>query len=103
MNTWLVTAFCISIQCGAMGTGITQSGRKAVIGRTVACPPELEHGTVLYIEDVGIRVCEDRGSSVKGKHVDILMSNYKEAMKWGRKYREVRILREPPWIPQGVD
>lgn len=117
---WLVTAYCPSYECGALGHGITASGARAVEGFTVACPPELPFGTRLVIDGVGVRVCEDRGSAIRGKHLDLFIGSLtrdgadkgrKRALKWnhGRPVsRHVRVLwrpdrptKLPPWGDPG--
>lgn len=105
-SLWLITAYCPSYECGALGHGITASGVRAVEGVTAACPPELPFGTKLVIEGVGVRVCEDRGSAIQGRHLDIFMGSLgeqpdrgrKRAMDWNRGRiikRRVKIL----WMP----
>ncbi len=37
----------------------------------LACPPELKHGTKLWIEGYGEAVCHDRGGAIKDKRIDI--------------------------------
>lgn len=104
---WLVTAYCPSYECGALGHGITASGTRAVEGVTVACPRTLPFGTRLAIEGVGVRVCEDRGSAIRGKHLDLFVGSLthdgpdkgrQRALKWshGRPvHRRVRVLWRP--------
>lgn len=112
---WLVTAYCPSYECGALGHGITASGVRAVEGVTVACPPVLPFGTRLAIEGVGVRVCEDRGSAIVGQRLDLFVGGehepdrgLKQALAWGRRARRVRVLWRPdrratlpPWGDPG--
>jgi len=73
------------------GFGITSTGTRARIGRTVAVDPSvIPYGTVLYIDGIGTRVAEDTGGAVKGKHIDVLVPNNKIAMAFGVK-RHVRV------------
>lgn len=107
LAVWLVTAYCPSYECGALGHGITASGALAVEGVTAACPPELPFGTRLAIDGVGVRVCEDRGSAIQGRHLDLFIGSLKNdgpdrgrarALKWnhGRPVtRHVRVLWRP--------
>lgn len=103
---WLVTAYCPSYECGALDHGITASGAVAVEGVTIACPPELPFGSRLAIEGVGVRVCEDRGSAIRGRHLDLFIGALDEqpdrgrrrALRWshGRPLnRRVRVLWRP--------
>ena len=49
-----------------------------------ADPDVFPFGTVLYIEDVGVRIVQDTGASVKGKHLDVAVSgSHKDALNWG--------------------
>lgn len=72
--------------------GITASGTKAEVGRTIACPKQYPFGTKMYIEGFGERVCEDRGGAIKGNKLDVFVATEKEAYALGRKYLKVRIL-----------
>ena len=71
--------------------GITASGRKAKDWYTVAADPRIKFGTVYYIPyfkdkpNGGIFVVEDRGSKIKGKHLDIFMRSLRDALKFGAK------------------
>lgn len=60
---------------GDKGFGLTASGTTVKEGRTVACPSSLKQGTRLYIEGIGTRVCEDTGSAIKGKKIDVYVAN----------------------------
>ena len=78
--------------CGPHARGITRSGRHAEVGITAACGPDLR-GRLIWIEDIGVRWCEDTGSGVGIGQVDVLMSSHAEAKRAGRIVREVAILR----------
>ena len=66
--------------------GITYSGTKVAVGRTVAVDPKvIPLGWWIYIEDYGFRRAEDIGSGVKGNHVDIFVEDEKEANRFGLK------------------
>jgi 3D (Asp-Asp-Asp) domain-containing protein len=60
-------------------------GSKPVPGYTIACPKELPFGSVLLIEGVGVRWCEDRGSGITGQHVDVLLSDHETAKRFTRQ------------------
>lgn len=72
--------------------GITASGTKATLGRTIACPPQYSFGTKINIEGIGVRVCEDRGGAIKGNHLDVYVSSESEAYSLGRKYLKGQVL-----------
>jgi len=62
-------------------------------GITVACPPSLPLGTALYIEGFGVRICEDRGSAIVGKRLDVAFETPEEAIAWGRRWMGVIVLQ----------
>ena len=70
---FLCTAYCTEKRehiCGT-GTGITASGAPVEADVTVAADPDVfPFGTVLYIEDVGVRIVQDKGAGIQGKHLD---------------------------------
>jgi 3D (Asp-Asp-Asp) domain-containing protein len=66
--------------------GITFSGTRVQEGRTVAVDPRvIPMGWWVYIEGYGFRKAEDKGSGVKGKHIDIYFDDGDYANKFGRK------------------
>lgn len=95
------TAYCTekwSHICGT-GTGITASGQPIQAGVTVAADQTLlPYGTVIYIEDVGIRIVQDKGAGVQGNHIDVAVSgSHEDALKW-TGYGEHRV-----WIIKETD
>lgn len=72
--------------------GITADGRKVRPGITVACPEELALGTMVYIEGVGPRVCEDRGA-LEGRWLDLAFETAAEALSFGKQMLAVVIIR----------
>lgn len=83
-------------ECGT-GDGITYTGTKATVGRTVAVDPAvIPLGSWLYIEGFGWRRAEDTGGKVKGNVIDIYVGEgpgaRQEALKLGRQ--TLRIWRE---------
>ena len=76
-------------QCGK-SDGITASGTHVKQGRTIAVPSWIPFGTTVVINGVSY-VCEDRGSEIKGNHLDIYMDSLKDAMEYGRKEMEVTV------------
>ena len=47
---------------------------------TAACGPDL-YGKVIHVEGFGVFFCEDTGSKVGLKHVDIYMKEHTQALK----------------------
>lgn len=96
---FLCTAYCTERYehiCGT-GTGITASGAPVEADVTVAADPDVfPFGTVLYIEDVGIRIVQDKGAGVQGKHLDVAVSgSHADALNWdGYGQHRVWVLNE---------
>jgi uncharacterized protein YabE (DUF348 family)/3D (Asp-Asp-Asp) domain-containing protein len=66
--------------------GITYSGTTVKEGRTIAVDPKvIPMGWWVYIEGYGFRRAEDKGSGVKGKHIDIYFDDGDYANKFGKK------------------
>lgn len=90
--------------------GITYSGRRVKVGRTVAVDPKvIPLGSVLYVELAspyehlsGTYVAEDIGSGVKGKHIDVYIGEdkendltiFKEAYRFGIRDATIYILEK---------
>lgn len=72
------------------GTGITASGTKATVGRTIASN-KYPFGTKIMI-DGHIYTVEDRGSSIVDNCLDILVDSKEEAMQKGRHTAIVYVL-----------
>lgn len=66
--------------------GITASGARVQEGRTIAVDPAvIPIGWWVYIEGIGFRRAEDKGSAVKGNKIDVYFDSTKIATKFGRK------------------
>jgi 3D (Asp-Asp-Asp) domain-containing protein len=97
LETWEIDeaeATFYTKECGT-GDGITYTGTKATVGRTVAVDPAvIQLGSWLYIQGIGWRRAEDTGKAVKGLIVDVYIGEGKkaryEALRAGR--RQVKIL-----------
>jgi len=76
--------------------GQTASGRKAKAHRTIAADTSrYPFGTVMYVPGWGYGVVEDRGSAVKGDHIDLFFGSHGEALRWGRRKKQVTV-----WTPR---
>ena len=94
LGNFKLTHYCderYSHICG--GNGVTASGTKTSVGRTVAVDPrKIPYGTKMYIEGYGWRVAEDCGSAVKNNQIDILVSTHSQALSMGTRSGGVWIL-----------
>ncbi len=79
-------------ECGN-ANGITASGLKVAVNRTIACPPEFPFGTMIHIEGMGDYRCEDRGGAIKGNKIDIYVETKKEAFAFGRQNLTAQVIR----------
>jgi 3D (Asp-Asp-Asp) domain-containing protein len=71
--------------------GVTASGTKTRKGVIAADTARYPFGTVMYIPGYGYGRVEDRGSGVKGNHVDLCFPTHRRAVRWGRQSVEARI------------
>jgi 3D (Asp-Asp-Asp) domain-containing protein len=74
--------------------GMTASGTMAKRGTIAADPEIFPFGTIIYIEGYGYGRVEDRGSGIKGYHIDIFFKDHQKALKWGNRYMKVKV-----WYP----
>ncbi len=66
--------------------GITASGSRVKEGQTIAVDPRvIPIGHWVYIEGVGLRRAEDKGSAIKGNKIDVYVETNREARYFGRK------------------
>lgn len=89
---FIVSAYCCCQKCCGKTDGITASGEKAIQGVTVAMDKSIPFGTKVYIDGVGERIVQDRGSAIKGNRIDLYFENHQEADAFGRQTKEVTIL-----------
>jgi 3D (Asp-Asp-Asp) domain-containing protein len=71
--------------------GRTASGKKAKPGVIAADTRIYPFGTVMYVPGYGYGRVEDRGSAIKGEHIDLFFKSHKQALQWGRQTRTVKI------------
>jgi len=73
-------------QKGDKGYGITASGTTVSEGRTIAVDTSvIPMGWWVYIDGIGFRRAEDKGSAVKGKKIDVYFDSESYAQKFGTK------------------
>lgn len=96
-ETWVLTAYDDSLEENG-GWDKTASGEPFTDEQTLACPCELPFGTEIEIEGIGVRKCEDRGSAIKGKRLDVFIRDADEMQRFGRQKRRIRIINEKETI-----
>ena len=96
IRTMEVTAYCKeSCCCGDFADGITASGERAE-GFLVAAPPQIPFGTLLLIDGYAggaVVAVRDRGGAIKGDKLDLLFPSHREALEWGRRIIDVKIMK----------
>lgn len=71
--------------------GITASGSRALDGVTIAVDPEvIPIGSRVYIEGIGYRIAQDVGSAIRGKRIDLFISDLSKAKQFGVQ-RDIRV------------
>ena len=91
-----ITAYCDERYphiCG--GSGVTAMGVPTQVGVTCGATKDLPLGTKVYIEGVGYRIVQDRGSGNGTKHIDVLCATHQDALHFeGYGHRDVWIVTE---------
>ena len=70
--------------------GVTASGERARHG-TIAADRSYPFGTVMFVPGYGYGRVEDRGGAIAGDRLDLFFSSHSQALKWGKRVREVKI------------
>lgn len=96
MGTFRATAYCSCEKCcGKWSGGPTASGTMPMQGRTIASDWDvLPAGTEVYIDGLGWRTVEDKGSAIQGQDIDIYMQSHEAAIAWGVQEVDVWIMEE---------
>ena len=94
-----ITAYTAGYEsCGKLPShpayGITANGNKVKKGIIAVDTRVLPFGSIVYIEDLGVFVADDTGADIKGNRIDIYMDNVNDAIKFGRQYRKVIVLKK---------
>jgi len=74
--------------------GITSDGSRARKGTIAADISRYPYGTKMYVPGYGWGEVHDKGSAIKGDHIDIFFPSEKDAKAWGRQYLDV-IIQKP--------
>lgn len=80
---------------GYTGPGKTKSGTNVRPGIAAVDPDYIPLGTVLWVEGYGECRAEDTGGAIKGNAIDLAFSTNKEALDWGRKDVQVKVISVP--------
>jgi uncharacterized protein YabE (DUF348 family) len=78
--------------CGASADGLTATGAIARKGVCAVDPRVIPLGTRLWVEGYGYAIACDVGGAIKGNRIDVCFDTRSEALRWGRRSVEVRIL-----------
>lgn len=94
-----ITAYTAGYEsCGKLPThpayGITANGNKVKKGIIAVDTRVLPFGSKVYIEGLGVFTADDTGGDIKGNRIDIYMENLDDAIKFGRQYRKVIVLKK---------
>ena len=81
------TAYCYTGNRTATGTWPSR-------GTIAVDPTIIPLGTRLFVEGYGEGIAEDTGGAIQGEIIDLYMLDRNEALSWGRRQVEVRIIKE---------
>lgn len=86
VGTYYITGYDSCYACNGNSTGLTASGTRLTVGRTVAANrSDFAIGTKLYIEGIGYRTVEDRGCA--SGTIDVLCNNHSECYRITGHYK----------------
>jgi 3D (Asp-Asp-Asp) domain-containing protein len=71
----------------------TATGRHPTVGLVAVDPTIIPMGSRLYVEGYGFATAADRGSSIKGKKIDVFMESEAQCRKWGMRSVKVYVLK----------
>lgn len=90
INDFVATAYCLR--------GATAAGTEACEGVIAADPRVLPLGTIVHIRSgkyTGKYTVLDTGLLIKGRKIDIYVSDCSEAVRFGRRPVKLRVLKRP--------
>lgn len=90
MEATAYTAYCNGCS-GATSTGIdlrTNPNQKVI----AVDPNIIPLGSRVYVEGYGTAIAGDTGGAIKGNKIDVFIPNLSDALKFGRRTVEVRVL-----------
>ncbi len=78
--------------CFSGDPNVTASGGRPIPGETVAAGPGIPFGSRVWIEGVGIRTVNDRGSRITDEALDVVFATRAEALMFGRQQLRAAVL-----------
>ena len=92
LGKYTITHYCPCKRCGG---GLTATGTKPKVGRTIAVDPkDIPYGSKVKIGKKTY-VAEDTGSALTGRKViDIFCKTHSEALRKGVKYQKVWLIKK---------
>lgn len=92
LGVFKTTGYCPCRSCSSGWGARTSTGTIASANHTIAVDPRvIPYGTKVMINGV-VYTAEDKGSGVKGRHIDIFYNTHGEARVQGVEYTEVFVL-----------
>lgn len=94
-NEWKkawVTAYTASTN-ETDGSPLVMASQKMVYIGAIACPRDIPLGVQVEIKGHGVYTCEDRKAKKHDGEFDIFMLTKKEALEFGRKFLEYRLIQ----------
>ena len=95
LGKYKITHYCPCSRCCGKSDGITASGTKPKVGRTIAVDPkQIPYGSKVKIGKKTY-IAEDTGSALTGRKViDIFCKTHSEALRKGVKYQKVYLIKK---------
>jgi 3D (Asp-Asp-Asp) domain-containing protein len=72
--------------------GITADGTRVRKGTIAADTSIYPYGTHMYVPGYGWGVVHDVGSDIKGNHIDVFFPRHQQAVNWGRRRLNVKVI-----------
>lgn len=98
MGQFEVTAYCGCDSCNGAenhdkyGRPINHKDEVLKVEYVAADESVLPYGTVIEVDGKEY-VVKDVGGGVKGKHIDIYMEKHSDTERYGRKWKEVKVVK----------
>lgn len=95
LGKFKITHYCACTKCcGANAQGITASGKRVQVGKTIAVDPKvIKLGSQVYIDGYGYMEAQDTGSAIKGNIIDVYVESHQEALNLGVQYKDVYLVK----------